>query len=94
MARVDTSKMKCNQPKRSVRKGKKRMVLACSGGQEKLIHYGAKGMGHNYSSKARKSFRARMKCSTAKNKMTARYWACKDLWSRTSTKLSPSAAKR
>lgn len=94
MATVDKSKLKCNTPVRSTREGKKRMVKACSNGQEKLIHYGAKGMGHNYSSKARKSFRARMKCSTAKNKMTARYWACKDLWSRTSTKLSPSAAKR
>ena len=27
--------------------------------------------------KARKSFRARHKCSTATNKMTARYWSCK-----------------
>ena len=28
--------------------------------------------------KARASFRARHKCSTAKDKTTARYWACKD----------------
>ena len=27
--------------------------------------------------KARKSFRARHKCSTAKNKLSARYWSCK-----------------
>ena len=26
---------------------------------------------------ARKSFRARHKCATATNKMTARYWSCK-----------------
>lgn len=77
---ADKSKMKCNTPRPSDRKGKKRMVKACSGGKEKLIHYGAKGYGHNYSYAARKSFRARHKCSTAKNKLTARYWACKDLW--------------
>ena len=28
--------------------------------------------------KARASFRARHKCSTAKDKTTARYWACRD----------------
>ena len=30
------------------------MVKACSGGQEKLIHFGATGYGHNYSAAARK----------------------------------------
>ena len=35
---------------------KKKMVKACEGGKEKLIHFGA-GYGHNYSSAARKSFR-------------------------------------
>lgn len=77
---ADKSKMKCNSPKRSDRAGKKKMVKACSGGTEKLIHYGAKGYGHNYSAAARKSFKARHKCDTAKDKLTARYWACKDLW--------------
>ncbi len=59
---ADKSKMKCNQPMKSDRKGKKRMVKACSGGTEKLIHYGAEGYGHNYSDAARKSFRARHNC--------------------------------
>lgn len=80
------SKMKCNRPMKSDRKGKKKMVKACSGGTEKLIHYGAEGYKSNYSDKARKSFRARHKCSTASNKLTARYWACKDLWSKNSKK--------
>jgi len=57
------------------------MVLASEGGTKKLIHYGAKGYGHNYSKPARKSFRARHKCDTKKSKLTASYWACKDLWS-------------
>ncbi len=87
--------MKCNTPRPSTREGKKRMVKACSGGKEKLVHYGAKGYGHNYSDAARKSFRARHKCSTAKDKLSARYWACKDLWAGKggSTKSSPKNKK-
>jgi hypothetical protein len=77
---ADKSKMACNKPKKSDRKGKKKMVKACEGGKEKLIHFGASGYGHNYSAAARKSFKARHKCSTAKSKLTARYWACKNLW--------------
>jgi len=77
---------------RSDRAGKKKMVKACEGGSEKLIHFGAKGYGHNYSPAARKSFKARHKCGTAKSKMTARYWSCKKLWSKKggSNKISPS----
>lgn len=87
--------MACNKPTRSDRAGKKKMVKACSGGQEKLIHYGAKGYGHNYSAAARKSFKARHKCSSATNKLSARHWSCKDLWAGKggSTKSSPSNRK-
>jgi len=66
---ADKSKMKCNTPMKSDRAG-----------QEKLIHFGATGYGHNYSTAARSSFRARHKCSEATNKMTANHWACKTLW--------------
>jgi hypothetical protein len=72
--------MKCNSPRSSDRPGKKMMVKACSGGQEKLLHFGAKGYGNNYSEAARKSFKARHKCDTADDKLTPRYWACKHLW--------------
>lgn len=72
--------MPCNKPRPSDRAGKKKMVKACEGVREKLIHFGAKGYGHNYSAAARKSFKARHKCGTAKSKLTARYWACKNLW--------------
>ena len=72
--------MKCNKVVASDRAGKKKMVKACSNGTEKLIHFGAKGYGHNYSAAARKSFKARHKCSTANDKLTARYWSCKKLW--------------
>jgi hypothetical protein len=80
MKRVDKAKMPCNSPRPSTKAGKKRMVKACSGGKEKLIHYGAEGYGHNYSPAARKSFRARHGCDTATDKLSARHWACKDLW--------------
>jgi hypothetical protein len=88
---ADKSKMACNKPMKSDRAGKKKMVKACSGGKEKLIHFGATGYGHNYSAAARKSFKARHKCSTATSKLTARYWACKNLWAGKggSTKSSP-----
>lgn len=72
--------MKCNKVVSSDRAGKKKMVKACSGGKEKLLHFGAKGYGHNYSPAARRSFKARHKCDTANDKLTPRYWACKKLW--------------
>ena len=38
-----------NKPIKSNRAGKKKMVLAKEGDKVKLIHYGQKGYGHNYS---------------------------------------------
>jgi len=79
-ARVNKKAMPCNKPRRApAASKKKRVVKDCSGGKEKIIQYGAKGYGNNYSSAARKSFKARHKCSSA-SKGTAKYWACKDLW--------------
>jgi hypothetical protein len=80
---------------KSDRAGKKKMVKACSGGDEKLIHFGATGYGHNYSAAARKSFKARHKCDTANDKLTARYWSCNNLWAGEggSTKSSPKNIK-
>jgi hypothetical protein len=74
--------LRCNKPQKSWRPGKKKVVLACEGGKQKLIHYGAVGYKHNYSAGAKKSFRARHRCDVAErsSKLTARYWACKDLW--------------
>jgi len=77
---ADKSKMSCNHPVRSDRPGKKKMVKACSNGQEKLVHFGATGYGNNYSAAARKSFKARHGCDTANDKLSAKYWACKNLW--------------
>jgi len=78
--KLNKTSMPCNKPRKSPNPNKKRVVKACANGQEKIIHYGATGYGNNYSAAARKSFKARHKCSSAGNKLTARYWACKDLW--------------
>lgn len=77
---VSKEDMPCNKPRASTRPGKKKMVKACEGGKEKIVHFGAKGYGHNYSPKARKSFKARHKCGEKKSKLSAQYWACKNLW--------------
>ncbi len=77
---ADKSTMKCNHPVPSNRPGKKMMVKACSNGEEKLLHFGAKGYGNNYSAAARKSFRARQGCNSATDKLTPRHWACSYLW--------------
>mgnify|MGYP003154613023 CR=1 FL=1 len=79
-AKVSTkASMSCGEVRRSTRPGKKIMKKYCVDGKEKLVHAGAKGYGNNYSDKARKSFKARHKCSTAKAG-TARHLACTELW--------------
>lgn len=77
------AKLSCNKPTSSTKEGKKKMVKACENGEEKLIHYGADEYDHNYSAEAKKSFRARHGCDEELDKLSARYWACKDLWGRT-----------
>ena len=79
---VNKPKMTPSHPK------KKAVVLASSGHNLKLIRFGAKGYGHNYSPEARKSFKARHAANIKKGKMSAAYWADKFLWS------GPSGRKR
>jgi hypothetical protein len=76
--RLDKSKMACNKPRRTSGGSKKFVVKACQDGKEKIVRFGDPNMKIRKSNpKARKSFRARHKCSTAKNKLSARYWSCK-----------------
>ena len=76
---VNKAKMKCNTPKRQVQGGKKFVVKACQGDIEKIIRFGDANMKIRKSNPAaRKSFRARHRCSTANSKLTARYWSCKN----------------
>jgi hypothetical protein len=44
---AEKSRMACNRPVASDRPGKKKMVKACANGQEKLLHFGAKGYKSN-----------------------------------------------
>ena len=79
MAKIDKSKMMCNKPRRTPEGPKKFVVKACQDGTEKIIRYGDSSMRIKKSSpERRKSFRARHKCSTAKDKFTARNWSCKN----------------
>ena len=67
-----------NKPKRSVKGGKKSVVLAKKGSEVKIVRFGDANMSIKKDRPSnRKSFRARHKCDTAKDKFTARYWSCK-----------------
>lgn len=69
-----------NKPVKSDKPEKKMMVLAKEGEKVKLIHFGDSSMGHNYSPEARASFKARHAANIKKGKMSAAYWADKELW--------------
>ena len=84
-----------NKPKRTPNHPtKKGMVLAKEGNKIRIIRFGDQKMGHNYSAAARKSFKARHKCSTAKWG-TAKHLACTKLWAGKggSKKSSPKSRK-
>ena len=67
-----------NKPKRTPNKNKKSAVLAKKGSEVKLVRFGDPKMSIKKDQPAnRKSFRARHKCDTAKDKFSARYWSCK-----------------
>ena len=74
---ADKSKMKCNVPRREVQGGKKFVVKACEGGEEKLIRFGDANMSIKKNQPARK----RSYCSRSagikggKGKMSANYWS-------------------
>jgi hypothetical protein len=67
-----------NKPKRTPNANKKSAVLAKKGDKVKLVRFGDSSMKIKKNIPARrKSFRARHKCDTAKDKFSARYWSCK-----------------
>jgi hypothetical protein len=78
MSKLDKSKMPCNKPRSTPGAKKAFAVKGCQNGEEKIVRFGAaSGYGRNYSAKARKNFRARHNCESAKDKTTAKYWSCK-----------------
>jgi hypothetical protein len=85
MAEWRGMKVKLNNPTR-IQKGepgygrKKFKVFVMSNGKVKKVMFGDPNMEiRKDNPKARASFRARHKCSTAKDKTSARYWSCK-MW--------------
>lgn len=75
---------KLNTPFPSDRKYKKLQVcVKDSSGNIKNIHFGDNRYEDytQHKDKVRRaSFRARHNCANAKDKTTARFWACKELW--------------
>ena len=77
-----------NKPKRNTSSSKhKQVVLAKKGDDIKVVRFGHKDYGHNYSSEARKNYLARSAGIknksgglTKDDKFSANYWARKKLW--------------
>ena len=94
-----------NKPYKSTLKGKKMMVLATKKIQGnifvKLIHFGAKGYGHNYSEEAKKNYLARSAgIRNKEGKLTkndpwsANYWARKILWPKNKPATGPKSTRK
>jgi hypothetical protein len=77
-----------NKPKRNTSASKhKQVVLAKKGDEVKVVRFGHKDYGHNYSSEARKNYlersagiRDKSGNLTKDDKFSANYWARKELW--------------
>ena len=85
MNRKSKSDMPCNQPMKSWRPGKKKVVKACANGQERIVHFGDSSMQdytQHRSKKRRESYCARSGgIKGGEGKLSANYWARKVLWS-------------
>jgi len=79
MATYKGRKVTLNKPFRTPSGPKKSAVyVKGSGGKAKIVRFGDPKMSIKKNNPARrKSFRARHKCATAKDKTSARYWSCK-----------------
>jgi len=77
--------MPCNQPMKSWREGKKKVVKACEGGQERIVHFSDSSMKdftQHKSQKRRDSYCARSGgIKGGDGKLSANYWSRKVLWS-------------
>ena len=85
MRKISNVDMPCNKPTKSWRPGKKKVVKACEGGKEKIIHFGDSSMKDytQHGSKSRRSsYCARSGGIKGGNgKLSANYWARNVLWS-------------
>jgi hypothetical protein len=74
---------KLNEPFESNRKFKKLQVCVKDKDKIKNIHFGDKRYSDftiHKDEKRRENFRARHRCNENPSKLTARYWACEELW--------------
>ncbi len=78
-----------NKPKRTPSHPKKsHIVVAKVGSTVKTIRFGQQGVSGSPKKKGeseayrkrRESFKARHKCSSGNNKLSAKYWSCKTKW--------------
>lgn len=81
--------LNCNEPKKTPNhKTKSHVVKGCQDGKEKIIRFGQQGVKGSPKKKGeseehrkrRKAFKARHDCASAKDKLSARHWACKEKW--------------
>ena len=77
-----------NKPKRTPGAKKSHVVLVSDNGKPRTIRFGQQGVSGSpkregesaADRKRRESFKARHKCSSAKDKLSARYWSCVEKW--------------
>lgn len=92
-------------PTKSTRKNKKLMVMATKTIQGKkygrIIHFGQRGYGHNYSQKAKMSYlkrsegiRNKQGQLTKNDKWSANYWSRKILWPKNKVCSGPKITQR
>lgn len=78
MATYKNRKVTLNKPFRTPTASKKSAVYVKSGNKVKIVRFGDQNMSIKKNDpERRKSFRARHRCATAKDKTSARYWSCK-----------------
>ena len=78
MATYRGRKVTLNKPIRTSGESKAFKVYVKDGSKVKIVRFGDPKMSIKKNQPARKrSFMARHKCSTARNRTTARYWSCK-----------------
>lgn len=74
-----------NKPKRAPQGSPKKYVVLAkdSSGNVKKVSFGARGYQdflQHKNEKRRANFKSRMNCSSEKNKLTAKWWACNYNW--------------
>lgn len=83
-------KLACNKPKEDHSGGKRFVVKACYGGEERIVRFGDSSMEHYKEGDStakghgdegrRANFKARHNCSEKKDKLAPGWWSCNWSW--------------